>query len=104
MPDFAGKLEFVREPLDGFFIEERFGPDELQGDFLADLGIVDFVNPAHAAMAQFFDDLVAAGEGRARGQLFDGRLDGFRHFRMDVLRRRKRCAAIDAKMGRLRVR
>ena len=54
-------------------------------------------------MAQFLDDLVAAGEGRARGQLIDRRLEGFGDSGMDVRRRKKWRAAVRAKMGRVRV-
>jgi hypothetical protein len=103
VPDLTGELELVREPLDSFFIEERFGPDELQGDFLAHFGVVNFVNPAHSAMAQFFDDLVAAGERCAGRQLFYRRLDGLCDFGMNVFGRGQLCPAISAELLGLRI-
>ena len=53
------------------------GFDELQGDFFLDLRVEDLIDPAHPALAELFDDLVAAGEGRAGGQFVDGRAECF---------------------------
>ena len=38
-------------------------PENWMSDDVLDVGVEDLVNPAHAAVAKFFDDLVAAGEG-----------------------------------------
>jgi hypothetical protein len=77
MADLTGELQLVREALQGLPVQDGFGPEELQGDFLADLGVVDLVNPAHAARTELLDDLVATGEGRAGRQLLRGRFQGF---------------------------
>ena len=62
--DRAGRLELVAETLDRLGVGGHFGPEELQGDLLVELGVVDLVDPAHAAAAELLDDLVAAGEDR----------------------------------------
>jgi len=54
-------------------------------------------------MAQFFDNLVAAGERRARGQLFNGRFKGFRDFGMNVLGRGQLGPALPAEWLGLRI-
>ena len=76
--DLPGELELVREALDGLLVQGDLGPQELEGDLLLDIRVEDLIDPAHAAVAQLLDDLVAAGEGGACGQLMDGRLKGFR--------------------------
>ena len=77
VPDLPGQLELVRETLDRLSVRGDFGLDELEGDLLLDLGVEDFIDPAHPAFAQLFDDLVAAGEGRAGGEFFDTEFEEF---------------------------
>ena len=101
--DLAGKAELIIETLDGFFVRGDFRLDKLKSDFFFDLRIIDLIDPAHPAFPDFFNNLVTAGEGRARGQLFNGRLYSFCDFGTDVLRRRQLCAAISTKMGCVRI-
>jgi len=56
----------VAEAVDGGLIASDLGPDQLERDSGVDFLTDDFVDATHAAAAQFLDDLVAAGEGRAR--------------------------------------
>ena len=75
--DLAGELDLVPETLDRLRVRCDLGLEELEGDLFLDPGVVDLVDAAHPALAQLLDDLVAAGEGRAPGQLGVGRrLDG----------------------------
>jgi hypothetical protein len=67
--DFPGEFQFVFEPLDRLFLDADFGADQLEGDHLADLMVVDFENFAHAALAELFDDLVPAGQAVSPGHL-----------------------------------
>ena len=76
--DLPGQLELVVEPFDRLLVGGDLRPDELEGDFLIELLVENPVDLAHAAVAQFLDDLVAAGEGRARGQFFKRCLKGLR--------------------------
>jgi hypothetical protein len=103
MTDLPGELELVREPLEGLFVQAGFGPDELQGDLLAYFRILDFIDPAHAAMPQLLDDLVATSEGRAGGELVGGCLEGFCHDRRMVLGRRELGAATCTESRSLRI-
>ena len=96
--DPAGQTDLVAEPLDRLFIGGDLRLDELQGNFLFDLGIEDLVDPAHPAFAQLLDHLVAAGEGGARGEFADRCLKGFRHDRRMVLGRREPGPAISAEL------
>ena len=63
VPDLPGEPELVPEPLDRLLVRGDLGFDELEGDLFFDLGVEDLVDPAHPALAEFLDDLVAAGEG-----------------------------------------
>jgi hypothetical protein len=85
MADLPGEAEFVAESLDHLSVRGDFGFEQLQGHFFFDVGVKDLVDFPHAALAQRLDDLVAAGEGRAGGQLMARRLDGFRDFGTDRL-------------------
>src|SRR4030042_1907381 len=64
-----GQPQLAPEALDGLLIRSDVGIEELEGEFFPDLGVEDFVDAAHAALAQLFDDLVAAGENRPAGEL-----------------------------------
>jgi hypothetical protein len=75
--DLPGEFELVREPLEGPPVQAGFGPDELQGDLLADLGVLDFVDPAHAAVAKFLDDLVTPGKEASCREFLARRLQRF---------------------------
>ncbi len=70
--DRAGRLELVAEALDRLGVGGHFGPEELQGDLLVELGVVDLVDAAHAAPAELFDDLVPPGEDRSGRELPEG--------------------------------
>jgi hypothetical protein len=67
VPDFPGQLELVRKALDRLSVRSDFGLDELEGDFFFDLGIEDLINLSHSTFAEFFDNLIPAGKGAARG-------------------------------------
>ena len=60
--DLPGELELVVEALDRLPVRGDLGLDELERDLLVELLVDDLVDPAHAAVAQLLDDLVAAGE------------------------------------------
>ena len=79
------------------------GFQEFDGDLLFDLRVKGFVDPAHAAVAQLLDDLVAAGEGGARVEFVDGSLKGFRHDWRMVLGRSERRAAPPAEALGIRI-
>ncbi len=79
--DGPSETELAPEALDRVGVRGNLGLKELQGKLFPDLGIEDLVDAAHAAPPQLLDDLIAAGEGRARGQLADGGDQGFRHRR-----------------------
>jgi hypothetical protein len=70
--DLPGELELVLEALDRLFVEPDLGFDELEGDDLLDLLVVDLVDLAHAAPPELLDNLVAAGEDRAPAQVLEG--------------------------------
>ncbi len=94
--DLPGEFQLVRETLDRLPIEGDLRLEELEGDLLLDVGVVDLVDASHAAVAQFLDDLVAAGESGARGEFVDGCLKSLRYVRKMALRRRKLGAALSA--------
>jgi hypothetical protein len=107
--DLSGEFQFVRESLDRFLIQGDLRTQQLEGDLLIDVSVLDFVNLAHAAVAELLDDLVAASEGGTGGELADWRLENFRHDSRMVLRRRQlgaasstesRCLGIVGKAGR----
>ena len=64
-------------------------PDELQGDFLVELLVEGPVDPAHAAVAQLLDDLVAAGEKAPCRELLARRLQRFGDPGGSLVRRRE---------------
>ena len=101
MADLAGELQLVGEALDGRFIEDGLGPNKLQSDFSHDLGVLNLVDSAHAAMPQLLDDLVTASEGRACGQFADGGLNCYHDLGMNIPGRRERRAALVAEFQRL---
>ena len=67
--DLPGDLELVLETLDGLVVDADLRPDELQGQDLADLAVVGLEDLAHPPLAERLDDLVAAGEEVAAGDL-----------------------------------
>jgi hypothetical protein len=74
----------------------------LRSQLLPDLDIEDLIDPAHAALAQFLDDLVAAGEGRARLELADRGDEGFgQSGRGAFTGKRSGAAATEARVGRI---
>src|SRR5512143_2189669 len=99
--DPAGQLQLVREALDGLTVQGDLGPQQFEGDLLLDVGVEDLVDPTHAAVAEFLDDLVAAGEGRSGGQLMGRRLESLSNYGRMLLRRRELRAAPPAKALRV---
>ena len=78
------------------------GLEELESQLLPDLGVEDLIDPAHAALAQLFDDLVAAGKGGAGLELADGRDQGFRRARGKAFGvKRVGAAAAEPRVGRI---
>jgi len=71
MPDLSGKFQLVPEALDGLFIGGYIRLEKFERHLFFDLGIEDLIDLAHSALAQLLDNLVAAGKGRAGGELFD---------------------------------
>jgi hypothetical protein len=67
--DRSGQPQLAAEAFDRPFVGRDLGVEQLEGQLFADLGVVDLVDAAHAALAQVLDDLVAAGEGLAGGKL-----------------------------------
>jgi hypothetical protein len=64
--DLAGQLELVPEAGDRLLIAGDIRSDDLDGDLFLDLYVEGFIDLAHAAMAELFNDLVAAGEQCSR--------------------------------------
>jgi len=62
MGDPPGDPQLGPEALDGLLVDGDLGVDEFQGHFFADLGVVDPINAAHAALADLVDHEVSAGE------------------------------------------
>jgi hypothetical protein len=67
------QAQLVAEALDRPFVGGDLGVEELEGQLLPDLGVVDLVDAAHAALAEVLDHLVAPGEGLSGGKLTEGR-------------------------------
>ncbi len=76
MGDLAGELELVPEALDRPQVGGDLGLEELERDILLDLPVEDLVDPAHPALADLLDDLVAVGESPAPLQAERGSLQG----------------------------
>ena len=102
MPDLAGDLELVAEALGRPLVGGDLGLDELEGDFLVELGVVGPVDLAHPPGAELLDDLVATGEQRPTSKLVSRRLEGFGE---GTLARplRKWCCTLPAELGLSRV-
>jgi len=69
MDDLSGDPELGAEPFKRLTVGRDFGPNKLQGDFLVELLVQSFVDPAHAALAQFFDYLIFPRKHSTRDQV-----------------------------------
>ncbi len=65
--DHPGGLQLIVEALDRFFVRSDLGFDELEGDFLFDLLVLDPVDLAHTAFSQLLDDFVTPGKSGPAG-------------------------------------
>ena len=63
MRNIPGYFELIPEALDGRLVSRDLGLDQLQGHFGLDFFIENFIDLAHASLAQLLDDLVASGKG-----------------------------------------
>ena len=101
--DHPGGLQLVAEAFDRFFIRSDLGLDELEGDFLLDLLILDPVDLTHSALSQLLDDLVTPGKSRSAGQFFCGSFQSLGGRSRAFFRGRKLCAAFAAETAVSRV-
>ena len=69
MGDPPGQLELIAEALDHLLVGAERGPEDLEGDGLADLSVQGLVDPAHAAAAELIEDPVPPGELGPRDDL-----------------------------------
>ena len=68
--DLPGQLDLVAEALDDVRVRGDLGFQQLEGDDLADLGVIGLVDGPHAALPDLLDDLEAAGERGAAREAF----------------------------------
>jgi hypothetical protein len=72
-----GRLGFTLESLQRLAVPGQRLGQELQGNWAFEPGVLGLIHYAHSALAQLFDDLIAAGKDRAGGEFFDWNLKGF---------------------------
>src|SRR6266705_780487 len=64
--DLASEEQFLLEAVENSLIAGKIGPNDFQGDWPTQLAVHGFVDRAHSAFAQNFENFVSLGQNRAR--------------------------------------